>query len=190
MNKILDISIWSWPYCVRREVDLNDAKLESGQPAVTLGPASGPGDLLAFRVLNEEWITRYFSLEETDRQQLGDPEGQIIAPGGRIFMAWLDGRAVGCVALRPAQDGEFEVSKMAVSPELRGLGIGRQLLTYTLEQAWEMGARRLVLGSSTKLGSAVHLYEQLGFEHLPAERRPDSPYSRADVFMELDLQRG
>ncbi|WP_424952455.1 GNAT family N-acetyltransferase [Deinococcus sp.] len=162
---------------------------ESSSPdqALKIASISTPEDLIAFRTLNEEWITRFFSLEEADRQQLGDPLGQIIRPGGQIFMARLDGRSVGCVALRPSGEGEFEVSKMAVSPELRGQGIGRRLLTHAIEQARLLGARRLSLGSSTRLGSAVHLYERLGFQHLAPERRPVTPYARADVFMELEL---
>lgn len=166
---------------------MNDVSSIPTSSGISIGPASRSEDLLAFRTLNEEWITRFFTLEETDRQQLGDPEGQILAPGGQIFMVHLKGQAVGCVALRPTQEGEFEVSKMAVSPELRGQGLGRQLLTYTIEQARILGAYRLILGSSTKLGSAVHLYEQLGFKHLAPERRPLLAYSRANVFMELDL---
>ena len=166
---------------------MNDVSNIPTSSALSIGPASRPEDLSAFRTLNEEWITRFFSLEETDRQQLGDPEGQILAPGGKIFMVHLNGQAVGCVALRLVREGEFEVSKMAVSPEFRGQGIGRRLLMYTLEQARSLGAHRLILGSSTKLGSAVHLYEQLGFKHLPLERRPQLDYSRADVFMEFDL---
>ncbi|WP_407572555.1 GNAT family N-acetyltransferase [Deinococcus altitudinis] len=166
---------------------MNDAKRTLTSPVVHIGLASRPEDLLAFRTLNEEWITRFFTLEEADRRQLGDPEGQILAPGGRIFVAHLDARTVGCVALRPTGAGEFEVSKMAVSPEWRGLGIGRQLLTYTIEQARALGSSRLILGSSTKLESAVKLYERVGFRHLPAERLPPLAYSRADVFMELNL---
>ena len=166
---------------------MNDVQNTPAPPAFSIGPASRPEDLAAFRSLNEEWITRFFTLEETDRQQLSDPEGQILAPGGQIFVVRLNAQAVGCVALRPTQEGEFEVSKMAVSPALRGQGIGRQLLTYTIGQARILGAHRLILGSNTKLGSAVYLYEQLGFRHLPPERRPQLAYSRADVFMELDL---
>jgi len=166
---------------------MNDDRSAAGTSVPEFGPAYGPQDLTAFRTLNEEWITHHFTLEDTDRQQLGDPEGQILAPGGRIFMARMHGEAVGCVALRPTRPGEYEVSKMAVTPRLRGQGIGRKLLEYTILQARGLGARRLMLGSSTRLGSAVHLYEQLGFTHLPPERRPDLAYARADVFMELDL---
>ncbi|ULH17034.1 GNAT family N-acetyltransferase (plasmid) [Deinococcus sp. KNUC1210] len=150
-------------------------------------PLRTPADIAAFRTLNEAWIAEFFTLEDTDRQQLGDPLGVIVQPGGQIFMAYLNGTPVGCVALRPSGESEFEVSKMAVAAELRGQGIGRLLLSHTIEQARQMGARRLVLGSSTRLGSAVHLYERLGFQHVPVERRPVTPYARADVFMELDL---
>ncbi|PZQ64444.1 MAG: N-acetyltransferase, partial [Phenylobacterium zucineum] len=53
----------------------------------------------AFRVLNETWIARHFALEAKDREVLGDPQGKILAKGGRIFMVEQDGVAVGCVAL-------------------------------------------------------------------------------------------
>ncbi len=44
-------------------------------------------DATAFRTLNEEWITRYFTLEKMDRETLGDPEGKILKNGGHILMA-------------------------------------------------------------------------------------------------------
>ncbi len=51
-----------------------------------------------------------------------------------------------------------------------------------------MGAKRLSLGSSTKLPNAVHLYESLGFRHVGPERLPWMAYARSDVFMELELE--
>ena len=58
-----------------------------------------PQDREAFRTLNEQWIEKYFQLEEKDRQSLGDPEGQILAKGGHILVAERDGQLVGCCAL-------------------------------------------------------------------------------------------
>ena len=146
------------------------------------------GDAEAFRALNEEWITRYFALEDADRKVLNDPQAAIVAKGGRIFVAEADGAAVGCVALVPEEHGgEYELSKMAVSPVLRGLGIGRRLIEFAVVQARAMGATRLVLGSSTKLANAVHLYESVGFRHVPKEQQPVSPYKRADVYMDMVL---
>lgn len=144
-------------------------------------------DASSFRSLNEEWIERYFRLEEKDREVLGDPETTILKRGGRIFLAWNKGESVGCVALIPMGDGVFELSKMAVAPHRRGLGIGRRLLLHAIAEARNFGARSLFLGSSTKLPSAVHLYEAVGFRHVPVEQLPPLPYSRADVFMSLIL---
>lgn len=145
------------------------------------------GDATSFRTLNEEWIMRYFTLEKADRETLGDPENKILQKGGRIFMAYAGQEAVGCVALIPMGNGVYELSKMAVSPQHRGQGIGRLVLEHAIAQAKLMGAKSLFLGSNSRLENAVHLYESTGFRHVPPERIPSMPYSRANVFMELPL---
>jgi putative acetyltransferase len=145
------------------------------------------GDADAFRELNEGWIARYFRLEEQDHIQLRDPEQNILRPGGQIVMAVVGEERIGCCALIFVRHGVFEVAKMAVSQSYRGHGIGRRLLEYTIAQAKVLGAHTLELASNTKLADAVHLYESVGFRHLPPERVEPSPYARADVFMELQL---
>jgi N-acetylglutamate synthase-like GNAT family acetyltransferase len=145
-------------------------------------------DGTAFRTLNEEWITRYFVLEKKDRETLGDPENTILRKGGKIFYVEAGGLKVGCVALIPMDGGVYELSKMAVSPAMRGQGIGRRLLLHAIAQARALGAISLFLGSNSVLKNAVHLYEQIGFTHVPAERLPDMHYARADVFMEMVFQ--
>ena len=112
-------------------------------------------DAAAFRALNEEWIARYFVLEERDHRQLGNPVAAYIDTGGAILIAELEGRPIGCVALAPAGTGAWELSKMAVSPELRGHGIGRTLLAAAVAHARGLGARSVFLGTSRKLPSAV-----------------------------------
>ena len=144
-----------------------------------------PEDAVAFRDLNEAWIKKFFHMEEHDYAVLGDPERYVIRPGGHIFMVLSDGVAVGCCALIPERDGVFEVAKMAVSEEIRGQGIGRKLLGYTIEQARLLGATALTLVTNSTLGSAVHVYEAAGFRHLAAP--VVTPYARGNVFMELTL---
>jgi putative acetyltransferase len=147
-----------------------------------------PGDdATAFRTLNEEWITRHFTLEEKDRETLGDPENSILLKGGYIFMAHAGADPVGCVALIPMSDGVYELSKMAVSPHLRGQGIGRRLLQHAIEQARALGARSLYLASNGKLANAVHLYESMGFRHVAPGTLPLMAYTRANVFMKMEL---
>jgi N-acetylglutamate synthase-like GNAT family acetyltransferase len=102
-------------------------------------------------------------------------------------MAVAGEERIGCCALIFVRPGVFEVAKMAVAESYRGRGIGRRLLEYTIAQAKALGAHTLELASNDKLADAVHLYESLGFRHLPVERVEPSPYARANVFMELHL---
>lgn len=135
----------------------------------------------AFRVLNEAWISRHFTLEAKDREVLEDPQGKIIDKGGRIFMAIAEGQAVGCVALIRMADGGYEVAKMTVSEALRGSGLGKKLMERCIEAGREAGAPRLYLETNSSLGPALGLYRAMGFRDLaPVE----SEYVRADVFME------
>ena len=150
-------------------------------------PMQSQADADAFRTLNEEWIVSLFRMEEKDRVTLGDPQGRIVAPGGQVYVAAAGDTVVGCAALIRFGDGVYELSKMAVSSQTRGQGIGRRLLLYVIEQACALGAQTVVLGSSTKLKNAVHLYESLGFRHVLPSELPEMKYDRADVFMKLDI---
>jgi GNAT superfamily N-acetyltransferase len=146
-----------------------------------------PGDEGVFRTLNEAWIEKYFQLEEKDRQVLNDPYSFILAPGGQIFMATENGRTVGCCALLPRSDGSWEIAKMAVAEQLRGQGIGRQVLEHVIGYARERSIKRLYIETNSSLANAINLYESVGFRHVSPERIQSSPYARADVFLEMSL---
>ena len=140
-----------------------------------------PAHAETFRTLNEAWISKYFALEPKDREVLGDPQGKIIAKGGRVYMALHDGEPVGCVALMKMDDGGYEVAKMTVSETLRGSGLGRLLMQRCIDAGAELGATRLYLETNSTLGPALGLYRAMGFKDLAPT---DTPYARADVFME------
>jgi GNAT superfamily N-acetyltransferase len=146
-----------------------------------------PDDADAFRRLNEQWIARFFAIEEPDRCVLNDPQSYVLDPGGHIFMAELDGQAVGCCALIPHAPGEFEVGKMAVAEDLRGLGIGRKVLEHIVAEARGLGAKSLYLETNSMLENAIHLYESVGFQHVPSQDVVPSPYARSNVAMRLLL---
>jgi putative acetyltransferase len=146
-----------------------------------------PGDEEAFRTLNEAWITKYFRLEDKDRETLEDPHSHILSLGGQIFMAVRNGQPIGCCGLIALQDGSMEIAKMAVAETERGHGIGRKLLDYAIDYARSHAVPRLYLETNSSLANAIHLYESAGFERLPAERIQPSPYARANVYMEMNL---
>jgi putative acetyltransferase len=170
-----------------QEMQTLGGKHEANLPEIEIRPLAKGEDATAFRTLNEEWITRYFTLELKDREILSDPERMILRKGGYIYMVYAGDRAVGCVALIPIGNGVYELSKMAVSPDVRGLGIGRKLLQHAIAQARLIGAKSLFLGSNSRLENAVHLYESVGFRHVAPDSIPPMPYTRANVFMEMPL---
>jgi putative acetyltransferase len=188
--KTLPSESGTWEYVLRStnlDAEAPNGRVEQVPPAIEIRSLAPGDDATAFRTLNEEWITQYFTLEPKDRETLNDPVNSILLKGGHIFMAYAAGEAVGCVALIPMRDGVYELSKMAVSPHLRGRGLGRLLLQHLIAQARSLGARSLFLGSNTRLKNAIHLYESVGFRHVKRETLPPMPYSRADVFMEMPL---
>ena len=140
-----------------------------------------PAHAEAFRTLNEAWIEKHFVLEAKDREVLNHPQDQIIDKGGQIFMAIRDGEPVGCVALMKMADGGFEVAKMTVAEAVRGSGLGRRLMQRCIDAGADAGATRLYLETSSHLAPALALYRAMGFRGLPSA---DTPYARADVFME------
>lgn len=81
-------------------------------------------------------------------------------------------------------DGGYEVAKMTIAPSARGQGLSRRLLDACEAAAREAGAHRLYLETSSTLGPALALYDSFGFVRLPPR---DTPYVRADVFMEKAL---
>ena len=145
------------------------------------------GDEVAFRQLNEAWIVKYFTIEEPDRVVLNDAVGNILEPGGHIFLATEGEVAVGCCALLPMEPDGFELAKMTVEENQRGKGVGRKLLEYAISQARRFGVSRLYLETNRKLENAIHLYESVGFEHVSPDQVIPSPYARANVFMEMKI---
>ena len=138
-----------------------------------------------FERLNRAWISRHFTLEPPDQAILSDPEHYLIQAGGAVLFARLDGRIVGTCGLKKEGDHAFELVKMAVSEDVQGRGVGKQLLDAAIERARNLGADTLFLWTSSRLEPALALYRKRGFKQI-APPEP-SLYERADVYMELAL---
>jgi DNA-binding MarR family transcriptional regulator/GNAT superfamily N-acetyltransferase len=140
---------------------------------------------LAFKQLNEEWITTWFKMEEADHKSLDHPKEYILNKGGHILFALYKGKPVGTCALIKIDDCSFELAKMAVSPEAKNKGVGFLLGKAAVEKAKQAGAGKLYLESNTILKPAINLYHKLGFKKITG---PPSPYERANIQMELNLR--
>jgi len=139
----------------------------------------------AFYEINAEWINAMFRLEQTDREVLQKPRGQIIAPGGAILFVEAPGLGVvGACALQKTAHKTFELTKMGVRASARGLKAGEFLLSAMIDRAKAMHAETLYLLTNKRCEAAIHLYEKAGFRH-DAEimARYGSRYERCDVAM-------
>ncbi|MCL7987413.1 helix-turn-helix domain-containing GNAT family N-acetyltransferase [Sphingobacterium sp. lm-10] len=140
----------------------------------------------AFKSLNAEWISKYFEMEEADYKVLDNPEKHILGEGGKILVALYNNEPHGVCALLKMDDPQydFEMAKMAVSPNAQGKNIGMLLGKAIIEKAKEMGASKIYLESNTILKPAINLYYKLGFQKISGH---PSPYKRVNIQMELDL---
>jgi putative acetyltransferase len=107
---------------------------------------------------------------------------QMAGPDTTVFVARDDsGRAVGCGALKLADNGEAEVKRMYTRPEVRGQRVGSLLLEAIEALAREKGVRLLMLetGEGPGFEGAFRLYERSGFQRRGAFfDYPDSEWSR------------
>jgi len=139
-----------------------------------------------FKSLNVEWLEKYFYVEDYDNEVLGNPQKYIIDKGGTIFFALLNNEVVGTCALMLASNGEFELTKMAVTEKAQGGKIGKKLAIAIIGKAREMKLKKIFLESNSILVPALTLYEKLGFQFKQKDSG-SSVYARANVYMELEL---
>lgn len=93
------------------------------------------------------------------------------------IVAESNGVVLGSVLLFPSTTDAYfgigprarwpEIRLLAVSPEARGLGIGKLLVNECIRRATAAGAEAVGLHTSRSMREAIHLYESLGFMRDP-----------------------
>ncbi|MEV6694701.1 bifunctional helix-turn-helix transcriptional regulator/GNAT family N-acetyltransferase [Micromonospora sp. NPDC051196] len=103
-----------------------------------------------------------------------DDDHQFVPPAGVFLVATLASEAVGCGSVRFDADGTAEIKRLWVSGSVRGLGVGRRLLTELERHAAAAGAHCVRLDSNRALTEAIRLYRSAGYEEIP--RYNTNPY--------------
>jgi predicted GNAT family N-acyltransferase len=128
--------------------------------------------------LNIEWLSKYFKIEPKDELVLSNPQEEIIDKGGMIFYAKYNEVIVGTVSLLKMNDTEFELSKMAVTTDVQGLG--RKKINGALHKSRKgKPDQKIIIYSNRRLIPAIS--EKFGFAEVPLD---DCIYERADIKME------
>ena len=144
-----------------------------------------PSALPRFAALNAAWIEELHHLEDSDKLMIEHPE-VYTQNGGSVFSLHIDGDVAGACALKPHDNGRYELTKMAVDPKYQGRGIGQCLMTTIQNYAkQELGLTSIFLLSSTKNAAALRLYERNGWVVNHEGTHPI--YSRCNIGMEKKL---
>ena len=137
-----------------------------------------------FESINKAWVSKFFSLEPFDLDQLEHPEDTILAKGGAILFAKIGDETVGTVGLVPLDSETCEMIKMGVDPAAQGKGVGKALGEAVIAHAKTLGFSKMALYSNSVLDSALRLYQRIGFQEVELEC---GAYGRCNVKMERAL---
>ena len=81
-----------------------------------------------------------------------------------VVIAYSDGKAVGCGAIKKYADKVAEIKRMYVAEENRGQKIAQQILTELEAWAKELNYTQCILETYKKQSSAIKLYQNAGYK--------------------------
>ncbi|MBO7395095.1 MAG: GNAT family N-acetyltransferase [Ruminococcus sp.] len=100
------------------------------------------------------------------------------------FWCMIDGdNIIGTVAVSELENKSCELKSLYLLEQYQGMGYGKKMLIYAINQAKKHGYRKMFLDSLATSTKAIALYRKVGFND--TEKYNKSVYS--DVFMVLNL---
>ena len=110
-------------------------------------------------------------------------------PGSVYWIALNDNVIIGGCGIFPTPalpQGCAELVKFYLAAEYRGKGIGRLLMSKSIDSARELGYKQIYLESMPELGKAISMYEKAGFRSIN-HPMGNSGHFGCDIWMLLDL---
>ncbi len=84
-----------------------------------------------------------------------------------VVVAYENGEAVGCGAIKIFNDTCMEVKRMFVQPVCRGKGLARKILFELEHWAQELGYKKCILETGRRMQDAVMFYTNCGYQEIP-----------------------
>ena len=102
-----------------------------------------------------------------------------------MFVAEEDGVLYGYYSLLMQENGECELNNLAVLPQYRHRGIGKQLLEHSYTVAKSMGCRTMIIGIVEENTVLRRWYEQNGAIHTGTKKFDSFPFTCGYLKREL-----
>ena len=116
----------------------------------------------------EAWLGMSLCFQNFEKE-VAELPGSYAPPSGRLYLAYVDERLAGCIAMRKLEDGVCEMKRLFVRDGFRGARVGVQLIERLIDEAQKENYRSMRLDTfPPKMGKAVSIYEAHGFYPIPA----------------------
>jgi carbonic anhydrase len=153
----------------------------------------GKAALAAVRdLLQEYWDSFGFTpCFQNFGDELAGLPGAYAPPDGRLALAAIDGQPAGCIALRRVDALHAEAKRLYVRPAFRGLGLGRALLEWVMDEARAEGYSEIVGDTMPAMRDALALYDRMGFQRTgtgaPVGPSPLQQLSQEPILIRIKL---
>ena len=97
--------------------------------------------------------------------------------GWLMYGLYCDGRLVGYVSLSQENDGMFELHNLAVLPEYRHEGYGKQLLDFCKNKIKALGCNKITIGIIEENTILKNWYTANGFAHTGTKTFAHLPFT-------------
>lgn len=102
-----------------------------------------------------------------DRLVMPDSELEAVlrSPNTRVYVLYIAGAPAGYVELAKHNDGSVEIAYFGLRAQYHGRGLGKHLLSFGIQRAWDLGARRVWVHTCNLDGThAMDNYRKRGFQ--------------------------
>lgn len=112
---------------------------------------------------NYHWVDRLNWSDQEIREHISQP-------GISVWVLYCEGSPAGYFQLQWHDDQSIEIAYFGLLPEFHGQGLGKQLLSFAVERAWELHPQRVWLHTCTLDDpAAVPNYVKRGFQSYKQE---------------------
>jgi GNAT superfamily N-acetyltransferase len=107
---------------------------------------------------NYHWVDRLNWSDQQIREHISQP-------GVSVWVMYCEGAPAGYFQLQKHEDHSIEIAYFGLLPEFHGQGLGKQLLSFAVDRAWELHPDRVWLHTCTLDDpAAVPNYVNRGFQ--------------------------